>query len=1412
VSEPLPSSALPSLPPRALWHRWLAGEGHSLDDVLARLGGAEPRELAAVLRVAQRQDWQQGRRVPAEEYFDRVPALRADPVYALDLVYAEFLLREELGETPDPGEYAHRFPHLADEFGRQLSVHCAVGASPTPHDSVADKQPTVPESTAEPGVPCLVGYEILGQLGRGGMGVVYKARQIALSRLVALKMIRAGGLPDPDHESRFQTEAEAVAHLEHANIVRIHEVGQHDGLAYLALEYVGGGTLADRLHNGPLPPRDAAHLVEVLALAAHHAHEKGIVHRDLKPANVLLGEDGTPKLTDFGLAKRLDVEGGHTRTGAVMGTPSYMAPEQAAGAADVGPGADVYALGTILYECLTGRPPFRGASVLETLEQVRVREPVSPRALQPNVPRDLETIGLKCLQKDPRQRYTSARELAEDLRRFLRDRPILARPVGRPERAWRWCRRNPALAGLSAVLIVGALVAAGFLGVERGRTLNNLSRALGAEGRLTEQLMQTEEAERQKTDKLWQSYRDRARAGRFSGRVGQRFDSLAALAEAAKFRIVPEMRDEAIACLALPDVRIEREWEGWPAGSVGLDVAATLDVYARTDEHGGVSVRRLADDAEVAALAGDGAKVLPSFSRDGRLLLLRQLGGRRVKVWNWRDEDHPSTTVEEARECVALQISPDGRRFAVGLPDGTISLYAAPFNRRERQLRVNARGDISLEFDPFGRQLAAIVGTYPDRSKTFIHLFDLDTGQRGAVLEHPDLLDKCAWHPDGKTLAAGCIHDGNIHVWDTTTHDCLGVVTNPGDSNTPQVTFNGTGELLAVHCDWVGLLKLFNARTLQPLLRMPATPLPFCRCAADGRLFSWDLQGQRIRLWVIDPAREFRNLGRYGQPAVHPDGRLLAASTDAGVALLDLETGNRLGVLPVGPVEWVRFDASGRLLTYGANGLYRFPVRAEAGSPDRLHVGPPASFPGMQPAPTQGSVFDASNDGRVLAVSMINFTLVFDLDRLDAPVRLAPDHDVRFVAVSPDGRWVATGSWHGQRVRVWEARTGRLIAEHGGGGCGSVQFSPDGKWLAASQGGCRLWQVGTWDPGPVIGGDFSGDCFSPDGNLLVVETGKGALRVVHVGSGRDLAVLEDPQQYCHGNFTFTPDGSRLLANGSGSSLHVWDLRTIRAGLAELGLEGDLPRYPPATSVTSSLTVTVDMGGLNRPPDLKSSLGALWSCLESGRRHARASRWLQGAADYARLVRAVPNVDAQVWFEHAGLCLLAGDHDGHARARAAMLDRCEQRHDLLPFLVSRACTLTPLEPKDAERAARLAEADLKKNPSAYWLLTQAAAAGVRAGRYDEAIPRLRRVLATYPAWQGNVLPRLWLALALHGQGKAGEARQALAPAIEQLDRWAFEMPAPALPAARNADPLHLHDWLEAQVLRREAESLLRAERQ
>jgi serine/threonine protein kinase len=418
-------------------------------------------------------DWHDGRRPHLEGLLAEFgPAER--PVALRELLRLEVALRVAAGERPEPAEYAARFP----EASAAVASAFATGPGPPgPAETLAaGANPAagagLPEADAPPG------YELLGLLGRGGMGVVYHARQLRLRREVALKMVLPGPHASAQALARLLAEAEAIARLDHPNIVRVYELGDHAGAPYFAMEYHPGGSLARRLDGTPRPVPEAARLLEAVARGVSEAHRGGLIHRDLKPANILIGRDGSPRVADFGLVKSLESDSGLTRTDWVMGTPSYMAPEQAAGGARaVGPAADVFSLGSILYELLTGRPPFRGASVVETLDLVRNADPVPPRRLVPGLPRDAETVALKCLEKDPERRYASADALAEDLRRLAAGEPVKARPVSTTEHAWRWCRRRPGVAALVAALaatLVGglAIVSTLYLDALRSRDLS----------------------------------------------------------------------------------------------------------------------------------------------------------------------------------------------------------------------------------------------------------------------------------------------------------------------------------------------------------------------------------------------------------------------------------------------------------------------------------------------------------------------------------------------------------------------------------------------------------------------------------------------------------------------------------------------------------------------------------------------------------------------------------------------------------------------------------------------------------------------------------------------------------------------------------------------------------------------------
>src|SRR5262245_23651742 len=580
--------------------------GNALDDLLARLE-CQPRDRWLVLlRADQHERWGLGQRLPAEVYLEQLSSLSIDDETAVDLIYSEVLLRIDRDEKPTAAEYSYRFPRYAASLRQQFNLLAALRGCPDlrPADAtqeagregrhnadtlqIADRgldnstlvHPTLhcDESPASP-----PGYEIIEELGRGGMGVVYLAWQKGLDRFVALKMMREGDRVDSKARERIRKEAATAARLSHPNIVQVYEVGEHHGRPFFSLEFCDGGSLSEALARRPQPPRAAAEMVETLARAVEHAHCQGIVHRDLKPANVLLVSGGmvgggwspdstrrSPlsthhlplttlqlKIADFGLARQMEAVG-HSHTQAIIGTPGYMAPEQAAGR-QATPATDVHALGTILYELLTGRPPFGGENVLHTLEQVRYRNPVPPASLNGQVHRDINTICLKCLQKDPHARYPSALALAEDLRRFLNNEPIQARPVGGLERGSRWCRRNPAWAllwALSALALLGLLLG---VAVHQVRLAEEEERTASARRKAQVEKDARQAAQRAEAVQRYFSALARVREKQLTHTPGWTWEGLEELQQACDIktdvRDVVQLRTEAAALLAGIDLR-----------------------------------------------------------------------------------------------------------------------------------------------------------------------------------------------------------------------------------------------------------------------------------------------------------------------------------------------------------------------------------------------------------------------------------------------------------------------------------------------------------------------------------------------------------------------------------------------------------------------------------------------------------------------------------------------------------------------------------------------------------------------------------------------------------------------------------------------------------------------------------------
>ncbi|MCX6927820.1 MAG: WD40 repeat domain-containing serine/threonine protein kinase [Verrucomicrobia bacterium] len=612
---------------------------------------------------------------------------------------------------------------VCNECGRPLPDNTADGTCPScllgwglgaPEN---DDSPAVPadgagEHQAASPVPARLAYfgdyELLEEIARGGMGVVYKARQVSLNRIVAVKMILAGQFAGKGATQRFKTEAEAAAHLRHPGIVGVHEVGQHEGFHYFSMDYIEGKNLNEIARAKPVPPRQAAEWVKAVAEAIHYAHEQGILHRDIKPSNILIDALDVPHVTDFGLAKQVQAHSEVTVSGEVLGSPNYMPPEQAGGhQGEVGRASDVYSLGAVLYHLLAGRPPFVGQTMAETVNQVIHQEVMSPRVLNPSVPADLETICLKCLEKEPRCRYQSAQELGDELSRFLRDEPILARPASATEKAWRWCRRKPVIAALAASLVLVFLL--GLAGV-----LTQLRRVQAKSEELRHELAQL-----------------RVLNGVQLMQAGDYFKSLLWFADALEI-------DKAIP--ARQEIHQMR-------------IAAVLAQCPRL----------------VQIISHDGRPIVSAaFSpTDDRLATIG--ADRTARVWEIPGGKPLMKTKPLPALPIALSFSPDGARLLIVLVDNTARLLdpatgAQVIEPLPHRFEGGGNRAFLPVFDPSRKKLI----TQPKAKE--LQIWDTVTGKPiGARMVHTNQLGRAQFSADGTRLFTSDMNDFGYLAWDTGT-------------------------------------------------------------------------------------------------------------------------------------------------------------------------------------------------------------------------------------------------------------------------------------------------------------------------------------------------------------------------------------------------------------------------------------------------------------------------------------------------------------------------------------------------------------------------------------------------------------------------------------------------------------------
>lgn len=1188
----------------------------------------------------------------------------------------EFLDRLRDGEDPDIEEYAGRYPALAAEIREFFpALRLVENFKPGSGDEAVRNRGDVEGAGAKSDsvAPTRLGdFRILGEVARGGMGIVYEAVQESLGRPVALKVLSPHVLPDARQQERFVREARAAARLHHTNIVPVFGVGEIDGVHYYAMQFIQGLGLdqvleelrrirpgvhepvdgprdqdsndqaalkdsaddrsatalyvaesmltgpfelrqppfdgdpesQDRLENEspserlPIPPSaaddtKAGRLSETAAFtlpgqddstsgtvsliefwksvariggqvgaALQYAHDQGILHRDIKPSNLLLDARGTAWVTDFGLAKADDHDN-LTRTGDVVGTLRYMAPELFNGKAD--PRSDVYSLGLTLYELLALRPAFDETNRHKLIRQVMHESPDRLRTADRHIPRDLEIIVHKAIDRDPAHRYQTAGELAADLQRFLGDEPIRARRISLTARFSRWCRRNKAVAtlvGTISMLLIAAAVVSSIAAASFKRLADEKDKALI-----------------EAKQRLFESSLAEARSSRWSGRPGQRLNAMAAIERASQLAEQLEvgeeartaLRGEAIAALSLVDLKPVRIWDGPPHTNWPLRFSPDLTHYLINDGDKRVMRVRSTKDpaADLAVAPHTGRSNQFYFSPDNRRLLIHTFSPAQVSVWDLRT-GKKSYSLTPPGSIACGDISPDGRLLAVGQADEKVSLFELVTGKLVARHAVKTiKDDIQrVKFSPDGRRIA--VGG-PKNGE--IEILDVTTGKVSSRLQLATIHNKrnlyaIAWDPTGRWLAAGGVKE--INIWDLRQPGRSPILAIGHESAVSRLQFHPSGKLLASY-SWDGTSRIWEAATGFQLLQLEET---FPRFSPDGRLLA-TRKGLKLKLWEVNtPAGVdwiYANQRTYAV-AVGLRGRLLAVSFPDGVRLYDLVAERQVAFLRMRMGEGfnVMFHpVSGALITASNTGVKVWPIRqteAEDGQ-RQVRLGPPHDLDSV----IQGSFeVDVNRDGTTVAARSARGAGVVVVKNSDKGRRVfhLRGYAQKWISLSPEGEWVAVGNWGGHRdVAVWDARTGKHVRNLNAAGNASCEFSPNGRWIATNGGDAvRFWEAGTWQmryefpanvivPSPVK--------FTHDSRIAAMGRRGLGLHLVNMANGKPFAMLGTNQRRPHFEaLAFTPDDTTLVAARGDAGVCIWDLRTIRQRLKAMGLDWNQPAFPP----------------------------------------------------------------------------------------------------------------------------------------------------------------------------------------------------------------------------------------------------------
>ena len=1178
--------------------QWESGSTPNVKELVSEFGPLAPEELAHLLLVDQSYRCSRGTPQSAAVYFEQFPELLNCAEAAIDLLYAEFLQREANEPELTVEQFIQPYPQLEDEFRRQVSFHRSVFepalADASYSESIAEPAQSVTSSDAIPG------YEILGELGRGGLGVVYLARDVRLNRHVALKMLLAGRFASDNLPKRLWLEAETTARLQHPNIVQIFEVSQHAGHPFLALEYISGGTLADWMERRPQAPGDAARIVRDVARAIQFAHDKGVIHRDLKPSNLLLqplsntssnsenhsrghalssrmaaGRLGVSemliKVADFGLAKLMEASTSAsampaTLSGDLVGTVAYMSPEQAcAGPTSTskrsGPltvATDVYSLGAILYELLTGRPPFVGVQPLEVLAQVVNDEPIRPSQLVRPLPRDLQTICLKCLEKNPKRRYATAAALADDLERYLSGQPILGRHASRFERFRRWCRRNP-MKTATASLVAGMLVMIATISILYSMMLGN-QLALITQSQMMEKSLKT-----QALDLAWESSLSQADALRSSHLEGQRFASLKAIdtarALASSMDFTPSqidrMRNATIAALAQSDISVtETLLSREPKAARLMSMDNSLEIGAYLSDAGETIVQRIKDGVELARIAGCDKASIVELSRDGTKLAIVN---KQCRIYDVAAQGSP--LLFESSAGGSWTFSCDGRSVVGADQSGQLQIVDLSDPSSLRSIGCSANPKlISLSPD------AQMIAMWHNDS---VEVVQCASGKVLFRVPAPrDQYQSFEWHPSSQMLAIGPYNHG-IELWDIKGYRLFYLpISGPA-----WFRFDRRGSRLLAYNLWSESLNLWNIYDRQ---------LEFTQ---TGRSYSWLSNNSEDGFDLLEKVNEdslakvkvtcasiyttlpalisdFAIAGAEDL-AYSPDGSLLAYTTRGQLDIFDARSLTSL-LRETVPGSYVRFAPDGSLLTLtefkvgdqqkSKRGLNRWAktIKHHSGSLSEIVFGPPEAL-GQLDANFAIAPFTVATDNALVAIARYDGVQLWSLNQAKTVQSNSTHSDVRRVSMSTDGKRVATGGWNGGNVCIWDTETGQLQHTiHEANNC-AVQYSPDGQQLAVVSDEIKVWDAQSWQlqyKFSVTGGPNNGVsvCFSPNGRTLATSDSYGRIHLLDAKKGQEYMVLTGPSKTQINQLIFSPDGSQIAVLSGGQTAAIWHLDKLQAEL------------------------------------------------------------------------------------------------------------------------------------------------------------------------------------------------------------------------------------------------------------------------